>query len=255
MTPILRKILLLIILIVAAIAVHALSQFAPRLSTTPSLPGENPAGGTILASGPITVRGSFVCLPHRDTSGPTTMECAFGLKAENGVHYGVDFSSTPGSAFDYPMEKTHIVKGDFTPVETLPNDDRMGIYAIEGVIKVTSVEEVVSDIPTAPANLPITMSLIKPVVVNGTTLSVTAVTEDSRCPSDVTCVWAGRAVLSLSVTPASGSGTATSTTITIGQTISTDTLSITLDEVTPYPTAGKKIADGEYRFTFTVKNK
>ena len=254
MTSILRKILLLIILIVAAIAVYALSQLVPR-SNTPTVPDPNPAGGTILASGTITVRGSFVCLPHRDTSGPTTTECAFGLKAESGVHYGLDFSGTPVSAFDYPIEKTYIVNGKFTSVETLPNDDRMGIYAIEGVIKVTSVEEVASDIPIAPANSPITMSLMKPVVVNGTTLRVTAVTEDSRCPSEVTCIWAGRAVLAVSIESQDSTDSATSTQITIGQTVTTKNLSITLDEMTPYPTANKKIADGEYRFTFTVKNK
>lgn len=45
----------------------------------------------------VTVEGLAVCLPHKDTTGPQTMECAVGLKANNGKHYGVKNKDITGS--------------------------------------------------------------------------------------------------------------------------------------------------------------
>ncbi len=39
--------------------------------------------------GDITVRGQVVCLPHRDTTGPQTLECALGLQADDGRYFGL----------------------------------------------------------------------------------------------------------------------------------------------------------------------
>ena len=44
----------------------------------------------------ITISGEMICLPHRNTSGPQTMECAFGLKGEDGNNYGL---TDPGWKF------------------------------------------------------------------------------------------------------------------------------------------------------------
>ncbi len=49
------------------------------------VPTEMPVG----TGASITVKGVIDCLPHRDTSGPQTEECAFGLKAESGEYYGL----------------------------------------------------------------------------------------------------------------------------------------------------------------------
>lgn len=45
--------------------------------TNPSTPGT-----------PTTLTGTIVCLPHKG-DGPSTMECAFGLKASNGKYYAL----------------------------------------------------------------------------------------------------------------------------------------------------------------------
>ena len=37
----------------------------------------------------ITVTGKVICLPHKDTSGPQTMECAFGIKDIAGTNYAL----------------------------------------------------------------------------------------------------------------------------------------------------------------------
>ena len=42
----------------------------------------------------ITISGEPVCLPHRDTSGPQTLECAIGLKTDDGTYYHLTDSSS-----------------------------------------------------------------------------------------------------------------------------------------------------------------
>lgn len=37
----------------------------------------------------ITVSGKTVCLPPKDTSGPTTLECAVGLLGDDGRYYAL----------------------------------------------------------------------------------------------------------------------------------------------------------------------
>jgi type II secretory pathway pseudopilin PulG len=41
------------------------------------------------STAPFIVQGTVVCLPHRDTGGPITMECAFGLKDDQGNYYAL----------------------------------------------------------------------------------------------------------------------------------------------------------------------
>lgn len=55
-----------------------------------------PAGEPLGAQTQMVVReGVVTCLPHRNTTGPTTMECAYGLKTDSGEYYGLDASALP----------------------------------------------------------------------------------------------------------------------------------------------------------------
>lgn len=99
---------------------------------------------------------------------------------------------------------------------------------------------------TTSTTIKATFGLDEPFDFNGTALRVWAVTEDSRCPSDVTCIQAGKAKVALNV----GVSTAE---VEVGQTIVLEKLSITLDEVVPYPVSTRKTTDDEYRFSFTIK--
>lgn len=92
-----------------------------------------------------------------------------------------------------------------------------------------------------------TFRLNEPVDFYATTFRVLAVIEDSRCPSDVTCIQAGKAKVALNV----GSSTAE---VEIGETIIVESLSITLDRVDPYPVSTSKIQDNEYQFSFIIKS-
>jgi hypothetical protein len=101
-------------------------------------------------------------------------------------------------------------------------------------------------------DLKITLALNQSTIVDGTTITVWAVTEDSRCPSDVQCIQAGRVRVALHFATSSGDSIVE---VEIGKTVTTETLSITLDEVTPYPVSTRKISDGEYTFVLSVKGK
>ncbi len=62
----------------------------------------------------ISVRGTMVCLPHKDTSGPQTMECAFGIKADDGRYYGLsDTDPNYGNVAGVPMDVRVKVDGAF----------------------------------------------------------------------------------------------------------------------------------------------
>ncbi len=87
-----------------------------------------------------TVIGEATCLPHKNTEGPQTMECAFGLKTEDGVFYALDLAALEslGKSTNLPMEGKISVEGTFVPVENL-SSEQWSRYAIEGIIRVTAV--------------------------------------------------------------------------------------------------------------------
>ncbi len=207
----------------------------------------------VAVSSTTTIRGMFVCLPHKDTSGPQTMECAFGMKANNGLHYALDFSDSSTSAFDLPMDREYSVTGLLVPIEAL-STDHWQKYDVNGVIRVSSYKEMVADIPVLPLGSKITLELNKSVVVASTTIKVATVMEESRCPSDVVCIQAGRVVVILNVI-SGANGKTTSFTMELGKTVSTDALMITLNQVDPYPISTHKTEDGEYRFMISVEKK
>jgi hypothetical protein len=84
-----------------------------------------------------TLSGFETCLPHKDTSGPQTLECALGIKTDDGTYYALDFSLL-GSQVP-PEVHTGIrfaAHGLVTPVERL-NNDRWQKYDIVGIFSVT----------------------------------------------------------------------------------------------------------------------
>ena len=81
----------------------------------------------------ITFSGEIVCLPHKNTSGPQTAECAYGLKTPEGMYYALhDSDPRYKHISDISMGKKGEVQGLFTP-----KTDK--IYPIEGIIEVQSV--------------------------------------------------------------------------------------------------------------------
>ncbi len=81
----------------------------------------------------------------------------------------------------------------------------------------------------------------------------TELLEDSRCPADVQCVWAGR--LSVSARLVSGLGESPRQEFVLGEPVTTEAEVITLVEVLPAPKAGVSIAPSEYRFRFDIQKR
>ena len=108
---------------------------------------------------------------------------------------------------------------------------------------------VTGDPTPAPKN--VTVRTIIGQTVNALDVSITplSVQDDSRCPIDVQCIWAG--TIHVRVTLTSGLGTAHET-FEIGSSITTEAEIITLTEAAPYPKAGVSILPSDYVFTFDV---
>lgn len=83
-----------------------------------------------------TLSGEVVCLPHADTDGPQTMECAYGLKTESGEYYALDLTTM--SQEHAPLETGERISanGLITPIEMI-SSDHWKKYAIEGIFSVT----------------------------------------------------------------------------------------------------------------------
>lgn len=85
---------------------------------------------------------------------------------------------------------------------------------------------------------------------NGVYITALKVTEDSRCPSDVTCIQAGTVKLSVKLEV----GTKMETVILeLGKSFTFSNKTITLTNVTPNTLSTKTIAEKDYVFTFLVK--
>lgn len=79
------------------------------------------------------------------------------------------------------------------------------------------------------------------------------VTDDSRCPTGVTCVWAGNAVVKLVITGyRAGSKTVELNTNGGVKGDQLEGYAINLESVTPYPKANKPIKKTDYRATISV---
>ncbi len=93
------------------------------------------------------------------------------------------------------------------------------------------------------------MKLYETKSIPGATVNVWAVTEDSRCPSGVQCIWAGRVKVAANLGTAAGTSSAE---LEPGQSLISGDSKITLQEVLPVQKQGHKIADDEYEFVFTL---
>ena len=84
------------------------------------------------------------------------------------------------------------------------------------------------------------------------TITPHEIVDDSRCPADVQCIWAGTAHLRATVTTSSATEKVV---FELGHALTLDNYTITLTEITPAPHAGETIPSSSYRFVFTVAKK
>lgn len=91
---------------------------------------------------PQTVVGFWECLPHKDASGPQTMECAIGIKKEGSTeHYALNLNLLETApAIDYPTGTKLRIEGVVTPVEQL-SSNYWQKYDVVGVLSATTIEK------------------------------------------------------------------------------------------------------------------
>lgn len=140
-----NKVILLIIVIVilvlgALLAVTAPAKAPvsePAVNTTGSISGEvvSPSQNEPVSKR-TTLSGTFVCLPHKDKTGPQTAECAFGMKASDGYYYGIDFNMASQKIPTLNTGDKFRAAGLMTPIEAL-SSTAMQKYDIKGIFSVT----------------------------------------------------------------------------------------------------------------------
>lgn len=102
---------------------------------------------------------------------------------------------------------------------------------------------------TLPASAVLTAGLGQIARVGGATIRPIQVIEDSRCPSDVVCVWAGRLILLAEVDYRGGSESFRGN-LTLGEPLRLGSEIVTLIAAEPGTLAGKPTDPRSYRFTF-----
>lgn len=89
----------------------------------------------------VTIEGVWECLPHKDQSGPQTMECAFGIMAQDGKHYAIDTRLISTYPVDFPTKTRVKVEGLLVPANQL-NSNAWQIYPISGIISATAITKI-----------------------------------------------------------------------------------------------------------------
>ena len=103
------------------------------------------------------------------------------------------------------------------------------------------------DSPHEVAQQGSTVGLLRPVQLGSVVVTPMRVTEDSRCPINARCVWAGRTVVETRI---DGAGWRQTQPLTLGEPHNVRGVTVTLVSVMPAQQTGKQISSAEYRFAF-----
>tara|TARA_R100001129_G_scaffold181214_1_gene160223 strand:+ start:46 stop:450 length:405 start_codon:yes stop_codon:yes gene_type:complete len=91
------------------------------------------------------------------------------------------------------------------------------------------------------------VGLLRPVQVGSVVATPMRVTEDSRCPMNARCVWAGRVVVETRI---DGPGWRQTQPLTLGEPHTVRGVTVTLVSVEPATQTGTQIPSADYRFAF-----
>ncbi|HVQ44368.1 MAG TPA: hypothetical protein VMT30_05375 [Candidatus Saccharimonadia bacterium] len=116
-------------LVIAAVLIAVTYRPPEPRVITGRPPASTPAGQQT-----ITVVGQSLCLPHTNTTGPQTDECAYGLKDDTGVYYALHDTTTGSSLISKAgFGKRVRVTGTYKAQTS-------ATYPIIGIITLTAVE-------------------------------------------------------------------------------------------------------------------
>jgi len=128
----------LLLLAIAVLATLTVVSLALNLSSSKQAP-RIPPGSTNESMVPqrAVLKGEYACLLHRDTSGPQTMECALGIKTEDGIYYALSFNLLESQNNANVGDRIQ-VEGLVIPTEML-STDHWRKYNMKGIMEVTSM--------------------------------------------------------------------------------------------------------------------
>lgn len=106
--------------------------------------------------------------------------------------------------------------------------------------------------PETKTEKAVTISLKDKISFNNILIEPSAITEDSRCPSDVQCIQAGRVVVALNVYSVDGEQILNKD-IEEGTFFDIGNTKITLVKVSPYPVTTEEIGEEDYGFDFVFE--
>ena len=106
--------------------------------------------------------------------------------------------------------------------------------------------------PAVAAGTPLTLGVGEAALLEGTSVSLRflGVVEDSRCPIDTSCVWAGEVKVKLEILESSKA--ARQVELRIGERANAGARSVTLEQVEPQPRSNVRIAANGYRATLKI---
>lgn len=94
-----------------------------------------------------TLSGKFLCLPHKDQTGPQTEECAFGMQTEAGEYYALDLNLISPETPPFKAGDKFSAAGLITPIENL-SANQWQRYPVEGIFSITGSVTILSATPT-----------------------------------------------------------------------------------------------------------
>lgn len=129
---------IIVICIIAAGSWWAYKNYSLPQNSNNEVPTLAPTQESVDIPKETSLQGEVVCLPHKDTSGPQTLECAIGLKATDGNYYALDSGNIVPPP--YNTGETIRARGLMTPIEQLSSDhwqkyNVKGIFSIKGDIE------------------------------------------------------------------------------------------------------------------------
>lgn len=122
-----KRIIALIVLVLIAAALAVVTR--NPLASAPSAPLDPTPQN-------VTLSGTFMCLPHRDTTGPQTEECAFGMQTDDGRYYAVNFGQSAG-AMEMFQSGAHFTAEGFTIIKEALSTNQWDKYNMVGIFTVT----------------------------------------------------------------------------------------------------------------------
>lgn len=125
------------------------------------------------------------------------------------------------------------------------------LFALAAILPLSACAVVptgpVVDSPYEVAQQGSLVPLLHPVQLGRVVVTPMRVTEDSRCPMNARCVWAGRAVVETRI---DGPGWRQTQPLTLGEPHTVRGVTVTLVSVEPATQTGTQIASADYRFAF-----